>query len=70
VLAGGGIRGGQVYGSSDRHAAYPASDAVAPVDLVATAYHCLGVPPDLALADQQGRPLVVCPGEPIRKLLV
>lgn len=70
VLAGGGIRGGQVYGSSDRYAAYPASDAVAPVDLVATAYHCLGVPADLALADQQGRPLVVCPGEPIRKLLI
>ena len=35
VLAGGGIRGGQVYGSSDRHAAYPAAHAVAPVDLVA-----------------------------------
>ncbi|HEV7223628.1 MAG TPA: DUF1501 domain-containing protein [Pirellulales bacterium] len=69
VLAGAGIRGGQVYGSSDRHAAYPASDAVAPVDLVATAYHCLGVAPDLALEDQQGRPLVVCPGSPIRELL-
>ncbi len=70
VLAGGGIRGGQVYGSSDRHAAYPASNAVAPVDLVATAYHCLGVPPHLALEDQQGRPLVVCPGDPIRQLLI
>jgi uncharacterized protein (DUF1501 family) len=69
VLAGAGIRGGQVYGSSDRHAAYPASNAVAPVDLVATAYHCLGVAPDLALEDQQGRPLVVCPGVPIRDLL-
>lgn len=70
VLAGGGIRGGHVYGSSDRHAAYPASNAVAPVDLVATAYHCLGVPPHVALEDQQNRPLVVCPGEPIRQLLI
>ena len=70
VLAGGGIRGGQVYGSSDRHAAYPASNAVAPVDLVATAYHCLGVDPHLALEDQQGRPLVVCSGSPIRQLLL
>ena len=69
VLAGGGIRGGQVYGSSDRYAAYPASNAVAPVDLVATMYHCLGVAPELALEDQQGRPLVVCPGTPIRALL-
>ncbi|MEX0679538.1 MAG: DUF1501 domain-containing protein [Pirellulales bacterium] len=69
VLAGGGIRGGQVYGSSDRHAAYPASNPVAPVDLVATVYHLLGVPDDLALPDAQGRPLVVCPGTPIRALI-
>lgn len=69
VLAGGGIRGGQVYGSSDRYAAYPASNAVAPVDLVATVYQLLGVPSDLALADQQGRPLVVCPGTPISALI-
>jgi Protein of unknown function (DUF1501) len=69
VLAGGGIRGGQVYGSSDRHAAYPASNPVAPVDLVATVYHLLGVPAHLALPDAQGRPLVVCPGAPIRELV-
>lgn len=69
VLAGGGIRGGQVYGASDRYAAYPAADAVAPLDLVATVYHSLGVPAELALEDQQGRPLVVCPGSPIRALL-
>ncbi|REK19570.1 MAG: DUF1501 domain-containing protein [Planctomycetota bacterium] len=69
VLAGGGVRGGQVYGSSDRHAAYPASNPVAPVDLVATVYHLLGVPEHLALPDAQGRPLVVCPGTPIRELI-
>ncbi|HEX3727694.1 MAG TPA: DUF1501 domain-containing protein [Pirellulales bacterium] len=69
VLAGGGIRGGQVYGSSDRHAAYPASNPVAPVDLVATVYHLLGIEQHLALADAQGRPLVICPGTPIRDLL-
>ncbi|HJT32004.1 MAG TPA: DUF1501 domain-containing protein [Pirellulales bacterium] len=69
VLAGGGVRGGQVYGASDRYAAYPAADAVAPLDLVATVYHLLGVPAELALEDQQGRPLVVCPGSPIRALL-
>lgn len=68
VLAGGGIRGGQVYGSSDRHAAYPASDAVHPVNLVATVYHALGVPPELTLPDQQGRPLVVCPGNAVSPL--
>ena len=69
VLAGGGIRGGQVYGSSDRHAAYPASQRVAPVDMTATIYHLLGVPSDLVLDDPQGRPLVVCPGTPVRELM-
>lgn len=69
VLAGGGIRAGQVYGSSDRHAAYPASNAVAPVDFVATVYSALGIRNDLALDDQQGRPLLVCPGTPIDALI-
>ncbi len=69
VLAGGGIRGGQVYGSSDRIAAYPASDTVRPVDLAATVYHLLGVPPHLELRDPQNRPLVVCPGDVLHRLL-
>jgi hypothetical protein len=69
VLAGAGIRAGQVYGASDRHAAWPASDPVRPLDLVATIYHCLGIPPDLELVDNQGRPLVVCPGTPVAGLL-
>ena len=69
VLAGGGIRGGQVYGRSDRFAAYPAADPVRPVDLVATVYEALGVDPHLTLPDRQGRPLVVCPGTPLGALL-
>ncbi len=69
VLAGGGVRGGMVHGSSDRHAAYPASDAVRPVDLVATAYHAMGVDPELVLPDNQGRPLVICSGDPIHSIL-
>jgi uncharacterized protein (DUF1501 family) len=69
VLAGGGIAGGQVYGSSDRYAAYPASDAVNPVDLVATIYHLLGVERELTLKDAQGRPLVICPGQPLMRLI-
>ena len=70
VLAGGGIRGGQVYGASDKHAAYPAVDPVSPVDLVATAYHLLGVDPHGLLHDAQGRPMMICPGTPIRRLFV
>ena len=40
VLAGGGIHGGIVYGSSDRYAAYPATNPTPPADLAATVYHC------------------------------
>jgi uncharacterized protein (DUF1501 family) len=69
VLAGAGIAGGQVYGSSDRYAAYPASDAVQPVDLVATIYERLGVERELTIKDAQGRPLVICPGQPISRLI-
>lgn len=70
VLAGGGIRGGRVYGSSDRYAAYPASNPVKPVDLVATIYHQMGVPQGLELPDNLNRPLVICPGTPISELMV
>src|SRR5262245_15307486 len=44
LLAGAGVRGGSVYGSSDRIGAYPASQPVTPVDLLATLLHLLGVP--------------------------
>lgn len=44
ILAGGGIRGGDVYGESDKHAAYVKDKPVKPQDLGATIYHSLGVP--------------------------
>ena len=69
VLAGGGIRGGIVHGSSDRFAAYPANNPTAPEDLAATIYHCLGVDPDLQLPDNLGRPLTICEGTPIHPIL-
>jgi uncharacterized protein (DUF1501 family) len=69
VLAGGGAKGGFVYGKSDKHAAYPASDPVAPLDLVATVYHALGVPESQTAPDANGRPVFVRPGKAIRELL-
>jgi len=42
VLAGGGIRGGQVVGASDANGAYPASRPITPADIHATVFHCLG----------------------------
>jgi hypothetical protein len=69
VLAGGGVRGGQVYGSSDRTAAYPSTNPVSPSDLAATIYHCLGINPRTHLTDQEGRPLVLSASDPIQALL-
>ena len=43
VLAGGGVRGGQVVGSSDAHAGSPTDRPVTPQDLLATIYHSLGI---------------------------
>jgi hypothetical protein len=69
VLAGGGIVGGQVYGASDRIAAYPADAPVAPADLGATILHGLGVDPGIILRDRAGRPERACEGSPLRALL-
>ncbi len=49
ILAGGGIRGGMVYGESDKIGAYVKDKPVRPQDLGATIYHALGVPLDLRL---------------------
>jgi hypothetical protein len=69
VLAGGGIKGGIVHGSSDHYAAYPATQPTPPADLAATIYHCLGVDPHLQLLDNLGRPMVLCDGTPIGAIL-
>jgi uncharacterized protein (DUF1501 family) len=69
VLAGGGIRGGVIYGASDRYAAYPSANPVTPADLAATIYHCLGVAPHLQLTDRLDRPLTLCEGTPVAALL-
>jgi len=68
VLAGGGIRGGQVYGASDKTAAYPTDRPVRPEDLIATVYHALGISSDATLYDQQNRPHRACEGEPVLEL--
>jgi uncharacterized protein (DUF1501 family) len=68
LMAGAGVRGGQVYGSSDASAAYAAERPVSPDDLAATVFHCLGVPLDQELADAQGRPIPLCVGKPVRGL--
>jgi uncharacterized protein (DUF1501 family) len=69
LLAGGGIRGGQVYGASDKIAAYPKENPVSPDDYLATIYHALGLPPETEVPDREGRPhRIVENGQPIQQL--
>jgi hypothetical protein len=68
LLAGGGIAGGAVYGSSDRHAAYPATNPVTPHDYAATLLYALGIPDSTVLHDSAHRPHQVYSGKPIEAL--
>ncbi len=60
LLAGGGVRGGQVYGASDKVGAYPADRPVAPEDVTKTVYHAMGIT-DLEATDREGRPFHLLP---------
>lgn len=69
LFAGGGIRGGQVVGRSDRIAAYPASTPITPADFTATIYHCLGIDPHTETHDHASRPFQLSRGAPIAELV-
>jgi len=63
ALAGGGIRGGQVYGSSDNLAAFPKTQPCGPPDIHATIFQALGISPRAAIHDLLGRPFPVSDGD-------
>jgi uncharacterized protein (DUF1501 family) len=63
ALAGGGIRGGQVYGSSDSNGAFPRTQPCGPADVHATIFHALGISPRAEIHDQLDRPFAVSDGE-------
>lgn len=56
LIAGGGVRPGQVYGESDRYGAYPKTDRVHPYNLIATIYHAVGIDHSLEYLDTLDRP--------------
>jgi hypothetical protein len=67
LLAGAGIRGGSVYGSSDKQGGYVRDNPVSPEDFGATLFHALGVPPETRLgADGFTNP--VSAGKPVLDL--
>ena len=69
LLAGGGVKGGRVIGSSDKIGGFPASDAQTPENLAATIYEALGLPRDLMWHDFTNRPHTLYMGSPISGLM-
>jgi len=68
ALSGAGIRGGQVYGASDRHGSQPADRLVSPGDFAATLYHSLGLDPNTEIVDALARPHRLANGRPVEAL--
>ncbi|WP_254507451.1 DUF1501 domain-containing protein [Anatilimnocola floriformis] len=70
LLAGGGVKGGQVIGESDEKAAMPKNEAITPDDVAATFYHTLGIDHTREYHTNTGRPImIVRDGHVIRKAL-
>lgn len=68
LLAGGGVRGGQVYGSTDRYGEYPDEKPLSPADVTRTVYHAMGID-SLAAIDREGRPFnLLDEGRPLVEL--
>jgi uncharacterized protein (DUF1501 family) len=69
AMAGGGIKGGRVVGSSDSKGGEPRDDPKTPQDVLATIYRHLGVDTTMQYLDHAGRPISVLPsGQPIDEL--
>jgi hypothetical protein len=70
LMGGGGVKGGQIVGSTNRLGEYPHTRPVVPSNIHATIYKVLGIDPSLQLIDPSGRPTSVLDDpEPIAELL-
>src|SRR5262245_60013819 len=67
-FAGGGVKGGQVIGSSAKQGGYPAADPQTPENMAATIYQALGLPETAAWQDDLTRPHHIYYSEPIAGL--
>ena len=70
VLAGGGVKGGYVHGSSNSTASEPEELAMGPEDLFTTVYHCLGIVADKELMAPGDRPIEIVDGGKVVKELL
>jgi hypothetical protein len=70
LLGGGGLKGGQIVGSTDHLGTAPKDRPCTPADIHATVYHVLGIDPTVSFLDRTGRPVpVLDEGKPIAELL-
>jgi hypothetical protein len=70
LLAGGGLRVGQVVGATDRRGDHPVTRSYTPQNLLATMYHVLGIDPEQTFLDHLGRPQYLLDDrDPIAELL-
>jgi hypothetical protein len=70
LMGGGGVKGGQIVGSTDRLGTRPHTRPVTPANIHSTIYHVLGIDPHLQLLDPSGRPVnVLDDPAPIKELL-
>lgn len=70
LVCGGGMRTGQVIGSTNPKGEHPQDRQLSPNDLWATVYRHLGIDQHHAFIDHNGRPMPILPfGEPISELL-
>jgi uncharacterized protein (DUF1501 family) len=68
LFAGGGVRGGQVVGASDRTGSEPKDRPITPAEVAATVYHALGIAPTTMLPGPDGRTVSLVEADPVRDL--
>jgi hypothetical protein len=70
MMAGGGLKGGQIVGKTNSKAEYPVDRALKPADVLATVYHLLGIDTRQTFKDHTGRPhAILDEGEPIEEII-
>ena len=68
MIAGAGIPGGQLYGSSDETGSAPKDKPVHPNNLLATVYFTLGINPEMEVLNHLGQPRELVKGQPVLDL--
>lgn len=70
MMAGGGLKGGQVVGRTNAKGEHPVERALKPADVLATVYHVLGIDPQQSFKDHSGRPIpILDEGKPIEEIV-